>query len=305
MVATIIETIELTKDYKLKGKKTQINALNNINISIKEGEIFGLLGPNGAGKTTLIKILTTLLHPTSGDALIDGYNVVQNSKKVKSLIGLMLGSEMLYYRITGYDNLKFFCKIYKVHNYKEKINNIVKEFGLEKWLNQYVGSYSNGMKLKLALCRTLLLDRKILILDEPTLGLDVKSIIDIINKLKSINKTIFLTSHDMNVVEKLADRIAFINKGKILKIGDKESVKKLSQKEVKIKVEINIEVDKLRTELLNQNFIKEINKDSGGMLITLKDRSNYSQVLQVLSRYPIRKVKELDYSLEELFLKLI
>jgi len=305
MVATIIETIELTKDYKLKGKKTQINALNNINISIKEGEIFGLLGPNGAGKTTLIKILTTLLHPTSGDALIDGYNVVQNPKKVKSLIGLMLGSEMLYYRITGYDNLKFFCKIYKVHNYKEKINNIVKEFGLEKWLNQYVGSYSNGMKLKLALCRTLLLDRKILILDEPTLGLDVKSIIDIINKLKSINKTIFLTSHDMNVVEKLADRIAFINKGKILKIGDKESVKKLSQKEVKIKVEINIEVDKLRTELLNQNFIKEINKDSGGMLITLKDRSNYSQVLQVLSRYPIRKVKELDYSLEELFLKLI
>lgn len=305
MVAPIIETINLSRDYKLKGKKTQINALNNINISIKEGEIFGLLGPNGAGKTTLIKILTTLLQPTSGDAIIDGYNVVQNPKKVKSLIGLMLGSEMLYYRITGYDNLKFFCKIYKVHNYKEKINEIVKEFGLEKWLNQYVGSYSNGMKLKLALCRTLLLDRKILILDEPTLGLDVKSIIDIIKKLKSLNKTIFLTSHDMNVVEKLADRIAFINKGKILKIGDKESVKNLSQKEVKIKVEIRNDVDKLRTELLTQNFIKEIDNDSGGMLITLKDRSNYSQILQVLGKYPIRKVKELDVSLEELFLKLI
>lgn len=305
MVAPIIETIDLSRDYKLKGKKTQINALNNINISIKEGEIFGLLGPNGAGKTTLIKILTTLLQPTSGDAIIDGYNVVQNPKKVKSLIGLMLGSEMLYYRITGYDNLKFFCKIYKVHNYKEKINEIVKEFGLEKWLNQYVGSYSNGMKLKLALCRTLLLDRKILILDEPTLGLDVKSIIDIIKKLKSLNKTIFLTSHDMNVVEKLADRIAFINKGKILKIGDKESVKNLSQKEVKIKVEIHNDVNKLRAELLTQNFIKEIDNDSGGMLITLKDRSNYSQILQVLGKYPIRKVKELDVSLEELFLKLI
>jgi len=305
MVATIIETIGLTKNYKLKGKKTQINALSNVNISIKEGEIFGLLGPNGAGKTTLIKILTTLLQPTSGDAIIDGYNVVQNPKKVKPLIGLMLGNEMLYYRITGYDNLKFFCKIYKVHNYKEKINKIVKEFGLEKWLNQYVGTYSNGMRLKLALCRTLLLDRKILILDEPTLGLDVKSIIDIIKKLKNLNKTIFLTSHDMNVVEKLCDRIAFINKGAILKIGDKESIKKISQKEIQIKVEIHNDVDTLRTDLVNQNFIKEVNNENGGLLITLEDRSNYSYVLQILSKYQILKIKEIDVTLEELFLKFV
>jgi len=305
MAATIIETIGLSKNYKLKGKKTEVNALNNINISIKEGEIFGLLGPNGAGKTTLIKILTTLIQPTSGDAIIDGFNVVQNPKKVKPLIGLMLGNEMLYYRITGYDNLKFFCKIYKVPNYKGKIYDIVKEFGLEKWLNQYVGSYSNGMKLKLALCRTLLLDRKILILDEPTLGLDVKSIIDIIKKLKSINKTIFLTSHDMNVVEKLADRIAFINKGNILKIGDKESVKDLSQKEIKIKVEINNNKDNLRTELLSQKFIKDVNNESGGLIISMNNRSNYSDLFQILSKYEIRKIKEIDVSLEELFLKYV
>ncbi|GAH97259.1 unnamed protein product, partial [marine sediment metagenome] len=110
-------------------------------------------------------------------------------------------------------------RIYEVPNYKEKISYLAKDFGLEKWLNQYVENFSSGMKMKLALCRTLLLDRKILFLDEPTLGLDVKSIALIIKKLKKLKKTIFLTSHDMGVVEKLCDRIAFINNGKIVKIG--------------------------------------------------------------------------------------
>ena len=140
MTQKIIETFDLTKDYKLKNGKS-ITALNKVNISIKEGEIFGLLGPNGAGKTTLISILTTLLQPTSGYAIIDGYNLIKNPNQAKSRISLMLESDMLYYRITGYDNLKFFCKIYGISNYKEKINNIAKEFGLEKWLNQYVENF--------------------------------------------------------------------------------------------------------------------------------------------------------------------
>ncbi|MFX1585235.1 MAG: ATP-binding cassette domain-containing protein, partial [Promethearchaeota archaeon] len=124
----IIETIDLSKVYKLKGKKTEINALNKVNLSIKKGEIFGLLGPNGAGKTTLIQILTTITQPTSGYAKVNGYNVAQYPKKVKPMIGLMLGSDMLYYRLTGHDNLKFFCKIYKISNYQEKILKISEEF---------------------------------------------------------------------------------------------------------------------------------------------------------------------------------
>jgi len=305
MNRNIIETFDLTKRYKLKGRNKDIFALNNVNISIKEGEVFGLLGPNGAGKTTMIQILTTLLNPTNGYAIIDGYNIIKNPKKAKAKVALMLGSNMLYYRITGYDNLKFFCNIYNVPNYKEKINSMAIEFGLEKWLNQYVENFSSGMKMKLALCRTLLLNRDILILDEPTLGLDVKSISFIVNILKNSNKTIFLTSHDMNVVEKLCDRIAFIDKGYILKIGTKEDIKKLIQSEIKIEIKIVENQEKLKYELNQQTFINEYINTKEGFIISLKNRKYYRDLLLILGKFNILKVKEIDLSIEEMFLKIV
>jgi ABC-2 type transport system ATP-binding protein len=283
----------------------EIEALKDINISVKEGEIFGLLGPNGAGKTTLIQIFTTITQPTKGYAKIDGLDVSVYTKKVKSLIGLMLASDMLYYRITGYDNLKFFCKIYKIHNYKEKIQKIAKEFGLERWLSQYVEYYSNGMKMKLALCRTLLLERQILFLDEPTLGLDVKSTNFIIEKLKSLNKTIFLTSHDMSVVEKLCDRVAFINIGEILKIGTTSEVKKLTQKQIKINIEIKDNKGQLKNQLDRQDFIANVSAYNQGLIVILKQREDYYDLLQILSNFKVLRVNEPEISLEELFLKLI
>ena len=298
----IIETIDLTKVYNLKKTKNKLIALDNVNISINEGEIFGLLGPNGAGKTTMIQILTTLLQPTSGYAIIDGYNVVKYPKKAKSNIALMLESDMLYYRITAYENLKFFCRIYEVPNYKEKIPLLAKDFGLEKWLNQYVENFSSGMKMKLALCRTLLLDRKILFLDEPTLGLDVKSIALIIKKLKKLKKTIFLTSHDMGVVEKLCDRIAFINKGKIVKIGTK---KELEQKEINIEITVNNEREKLIKELRSLNYINNVIEKNNNINVSFKNRSNYNNLLATLTKYDISKIQEKELSLEDLFLNLV
>ena len=115
---TIIEMYNLSKTYHLKGKNKSINALQDLNISIKRGEIFGFLGPNGAGKTIFIQILTTLLHPTKGYAIIDGLHLIKDAKKVKSKVALMLESDMLYHRITAYDNLKFFCKLYQVPVYE-------------------------------------------------------------------------------------------------------------------------------------------------------------------------------------------
>jgi ABC-2 type transport system ATP-binding protein len=301
----IIETIDLSKIYKLKGKKTEINALNKVNISIKKGEIFGLLGPNGAGKTTLIQILTTITQPTSGHAKVNGYDVAQYPKKVKPLIGLMLGGDMLYYRLTGYDNLKFFCKIYKISNYQEKILKISNEFELGKWLSQYVEYYSSGMKMKLALCRTLLLERQILFLDEPTLGLDVKSTNFIIEKLKNLSKTIFLTSHDMNVVEKLCDHIAFIDKGNVLKIGAKREIKELLKAQIKVNIEVKENRDQLKKELENQKFVEMVDINDSGLVVILKLRDNYNELLQFLSDYNILRINEPEISLEELFLKLI
>jgi len=301
----IIETVDLIKDYKLKGRKMEIRALNNVNLSISEGEIFGLLGPNGAGKTTLIQIFTTITQPTSGFAKINDYDVSLHPKKVKNLIGLMLASEMLYYRITGYDNLKFFCKIYKIPNYKQKINNITEEFGLSKWLNQYVEFYSSGMKMKLALCRTLLIERQILFLDEPTLGLDVKSTNFIIKKLKELKKTIFLTSHDMSVVEKLCDRVAFINKGNIIKIGSKSELKRITQSEIKVSLEIREKKLELKKVLTQQNFTKEVFENNKGLDIILKRREDHTNLFRLLGNYKILRINEPELSLEEVFLRLI
>ena len=297
--------MDLTKKYQLKGHKKQITALNSVNISIKRGEIFGLLGPNGAGKTTLVSILTTLIQPTSGYAIIDGYNILKQPKKAKEKVALMLESDMLYYRITAYDNLKFFCKIYQIPNYKEKISEIAKDFGLQGWLNQYVENYSSGMKMKLALCKTILIDRTILFLDEPTLGLDVKTIAFIIKKLKELKKTIFLTSHDMNVVEQLCHRIAFINEGNILKIGTKNDILKLSQKEIVINIEIAQDKIKLKNELQQHKFIKEIIESNRGYNFILTERKFYKSLFSILSNYSISAIKEQENSLTELFLRII
>ena len=304
MTNKIIEIFDLTKIFKLKGQKKGIFALNNVNLEIMEGEIFGLLGPNGAGKTTMVKILTTLLQPTSGYAVIDGHHLLRESIAVKKRVGLMLGKSMLYYRITGFNNLKFFCKIYDIPDYETKIFNIAREFELDKWLNQYVENYSLGMKIKLALCRTLLLDSKILFLDEPTLSLDVNSTLLVIDKLKELNKTIFLTSHNMNVVDKLCNRIAFINKGEILKVGTKEDLKKFAQFEIKIVIEIDDKKNQLKQELSKEDFIGEIIDSNNSLIITLNDRKHYADLFLILSNYhQVKKIREQEPSLENLFLK--
>ncbi len=299
-----IETFDLTKIYRLKGKRKNLVALDNINLSIKEGEIFGLLGPNGAGKTTLIQILTTLIQPTSGYAKIWGYNILKNPKNAKLNIALMLDWKMLYNRLTAYDNLDFFCRIYEVANYKEKIFTLAKEFGLEKWLYQYVENFSSGMKIKLALCRTLLLERPILFLDEPTLGLDVHTVSFIIEKIKNLKETIFLTSHNMGVVEKICDRIAFINNGSILKVGTKDDIEHLTSLEIIIEVKITENIAQLKNELKEQDFINKIDVFKKYLHVHLKNREFYQNLLKILVKYKILKINEKDFSLEDAFLKL-
>ena len=301
----IINIFNLSKVFKLKEKGKKIVALDNVNFSVRENEKFGLLGPNGAGKTTLVSILTTLIQPTAGHAVIDGINILKKPEKIRSKIGLMLGSDMVYYRITGYANLKFFCKIYEISNYKEKIYKISRELELDNWLNEYVEKYSTGMKVKLSLCRILLINPKILFLDEPTLGLDIKTTNLIINKLKNLEKTIFLTSHNMNVIEKLCDRVAFIKEGKIINIGNKEALIDTIQKGIKIVIEINQNKEKLILELEQQEFIEEIDKTEGEIIIYLKKRIYYKDLFSILRKYPILKFQEINISIEELFLRII
>jgi len=300
----IIETFNLSKIYHLKGKN-RIQALDNVNLNICKGEKFGLLGPNGAGKTTMISILSTLIQPSSGYAIIDGDNILKNPNNIKSKIALMLGNDMIYYRITGYANLKFFCKVSDIKDYKQKIADISKEIGIEQWLNEYVESYSTGMKSKLSLCRILLLDPKILFLDEPTLGLDIKTTNFIIEKLIELDKTIFLTSHNMDVVEKLCSKIAFINKGKIIRVGSKEELRSILQKRVNIFIEIDENKNKLKEELEQQDYIKNVSNELKGLNIEISMRDSYYKLFPIFANYKITKIQEIDLSIEDMFLKIL
>ncbi len=306
MTNYIIETKCLSKTYYLKRKKIAIPALNNVNISIKKGEIFGLLGPNGSGKTTLIQILTTLIRPTNGTAIIDGFNILKNPKKAKNKIALMLDWRMFYPTLSGYNNLVFFAKIYNVKNYKKKIYDVAKELGLEKSLDQPMRTFSTGMFMKLALCRTLVLNRNILFLDEPTVGLDIHTKFYIVNKLKNLKgKTILLCSHDMDVIEKLCDRIAFIDNGKIIKVGTKEDLQRIEQQEIKIQIEIHKDRNLLKNELSKLEYIDSIVNNERGLIINLFDRKYYQNFLEILSKYIILSVSEKEKRLENLFLKII
>ena len=301
----VIETFNLTKRYKMRGKAEKFTALNSINLKVKEGEIFGLLGPNGAGKTTLVSILTALLRPSEGYAKVLGRNVLKEQYFIKKNVGLMLGSDMIYYRLTGYRNLKFFCKIYNISDYENKIKDIIEILGLTSKLNQLVETYSSGMKVKLALARILLIDPKILFLDEPMLGLDPIIVKEVMNILKNLKKTIFITSHQMNVVESLCSKIAFLKQGNVIKIDTKENFVKFLQKEIKIQIKIGLDkIIELTDELSTLNFITDIESNKEIIYFKIRDRNCYPKIFGILKKYPITQIKELETSLEDIFIKL-
>jgi len=300
-----IEISNLTKKYKIRGKKKEIRALDNVNLKVEKGEIFGLLGPNGAGKTTMVSILTTLIQPTSGTAKILGHDILKNKRFVKENVGLMLGGDMIYYRLSGYKNLRFFSKIYNIKDYDKKINDIADKLNLTEWLHQYVENYSAGMKVKLALARVLLIDPKILFLDEPMLGLDPKIARSIVDILLKFNKTIFLTSHQMNIVESLCDKIGFLREGKIIKVDSKENFKNLIQTGPKIQINVSDNRKKELVKTLSDlEFVDNLKIENENINFSLKSKSNYSKLFEVISNFPITKFKEIETDLEDVFIKL-
>lgn len=223
-----ILTEKLSRTFKKKGKKgegkKQENALDDINISVKKGEIFGFLGPNGAGKTTLIKIFTTLLYPTTGRAFVAGFDVVKETKKVRPLINMVSGGETSGFGIlTVEENIWMFSQFYGMNSkvVKEQTAKYLKIFGLENDANTKINKLSTGMRQKMNLIRGLVTEPQILFLDEPTLGLDVhtarqvrSTIVDWINE--NPQNTVFLTTHYMAEADELCDRIAIIDKGSIV-----------------------------------------------------------------------------------------
>ncbi len=300
-----IEIFNLTKRFKIRGKDKNITALDDINLKVKKGEIFGLLGPNGAGKTTMVSILTTLIQPTSGTANVLGHDILKYKRFIKENVGLMLGSEMIYYRLTGYNNLRFFSKIYDIKNSKKKIYELAESIGLTKWLNEFVENYSSGMKTRLALARVLLLETEILFLDEPMLGLDPSISREITEFLLNANKTIFLTSHQMNIIQSICDRVAFLKQGKIIMIDSQMNLKRLLQDAIKIQLKIREDQKiKLIDEFSTKDFINNIESKNDILFFNLDEKKNYSKLFGILQKYSILQIKELEPDLEDIFIKL-
>ena len=221
----IIKTENLTK--KFNG----FTAVDNISFKVKKGEIFGFLGPNGAGKTTTIKMLTTLLHPTSGIAEVAGYNVYKNKDTVRQNIGIVFQEPALDTELTGKENLDFHARMYALNKEKRKnrIDEVLKLVDLEDKQNNLVKFYSGGMKRRLEIARGLMHYPTVLFLDEPTLGLDSQTRQAIWAYIKKMNKdeetTIFLTTHYMDEADNLCDRVGIIDHGKLLILDSTENLK--------------------------------------------------------------------------------
>lgn len=223
----MIKINNLTKKYKDKL------AVDNLNLEIKTGELFSLLGTNGAGKTTTIKMLSTLILPTSGEVEINNLDLVKDSSKIKEIINISPQETAVASNLTVLENLYFMAGIYQIPNKEDKIKELIKLFKLEEVLKQKAKTLSGGYQRKLSIAIPLINNPKILFLDEPTLGLDVISRHDlwkIIELLKG-KTTIILTTHYMEEAEALSDRIGIMNKGKLIELGtSKELIKKAKTK---------------------------------------------------------------------------
>ncbi len=214
----MIETVNLTKSFG------NLLAVSNLNIKVNSGEIYGFLGLNGAGKTTTIGMITGLLKPTSGTALIDGIDILKDPVNAKSRIGLIPDTPNVYKKLTGREFLYFVADIYDVDRKtaKEKMNDLFDMFSLKDKADELIESYSHGMRQKIVIAGALIHNPSILVLDEPTVGLDPKSaklVKDLLRALAEKGKTIFMSTHILEIAERMCDKVGIVNEGKLIAEG--------------------------------------------------------------------------------------
>jgi ABC-2 type transport system ATP-binding protein len=294
----------------------EVTAVEDISFEVKAGELFGLLGPNGAGKTTTVKMLTTLLIPSSGSAAVAGFDVVKKADEVRRRIGFIFGGERgLYWRLSGDDNLRYFASLYGVDPSvsKKRIPYLMELVGLQGRGNERVGGYSRGMKQRLHVARTLLHDPDILFLDEPTIGLDpvgAREFRNVILNLQSQKKTILLTTHYMFEADALSDRIAIINKGKVIALdtpsGLKGHVSDLSVVEVETFGASDSALEKLRALPFVDSLSIEDREQKQMLLVqTRRGAEAVPDVMAVLDGQRIGRVIVREPTLEDAYVRLV
>jgi len=303
--------IEVSNLFKKLGGKV---VLRDISFSIEEGDCFCLLGPNGAGKTTTLRILLGILRPDSGNVYVKGLDVYSHINEIRSMIGYLPENPFLYDRLSIWDNLEFYGKLYDVSSkeLKNRINMLLDMFELKDRVSDKVGTLSKGLRQRVALIRSLLHDPSILLLDQPTSDLDpvmAKSIRDIIRSLnKEEGKTILVCTHNLNEAEELCDKAAIINMGVLLGIGSIADIKKNMISEHIFKISTLTPMTKYINLLKSLDYVVDFHIiDDYNVYVKLRNRNDVSMVIERLvnNECKIFEVKFQEPKLEDVFIKMV
>lgn len=320
MKDVVIKVENLTREYTstkgwLKRERKQVQALKGISFQVNKGEIFGLLGPNGAGKTTTIKILTTLLAPTTGEAKVLGYDAFGEEKKIRPHINFIFGGELgVYRRLSGRDNLRYFADLYRINKetMNQRIDELLKLVGLSEKADFRVETYSKGMMQRLQIARGLVNDPEIIFLDEPTIGLDptgARELREIIKELSNKGKTILLTTHYMFEADELCDRIAIIDKGQIVALDTPENLKRYNNDLSVLELQVLGSGDKVR-EIENIKGVEAVTTKKQEQIELLQIQCENpsaitQQVMEVLRGHKVISVSSREATLEDAYVRLV
>jgi len=269
----MIETKNLTKNYG------ELTAVDDLDLTIKDGDIFGFIGPNGAGKTTTMRILVTLLEPTRGSAFINGLNVAKEGKKVRRLVGYMPDFMGVYDDLKVFEYLEFFAAAFGIERKKRKsiVEGVLELTDLESKKSATVDSLSRGMQQRLGLARVLIHDPKVLILDEPASGLDPRARIEIrelLRELKRMGKTIMISSHILSELEEICDHVGIIEQGRLVFSGTLEEIRPRLGIESKVRVRVADHQDKAIELLSALPQVSRVQALGGEIAVTFHEGKN-------------------------------
>ena len=301
----MIEVQDLTKRF---DKRT---VLNGISFRVDEGEVFGYLGPNGAGKTTTMRIILGLLKPTAGKALVWRQDLGQH-EALRKRIGVLLENDGLYERLSALENLNYFARLYDVPGRKEKVDRLLDFAGLADRKNEKVGTFSKGMKRKLALARAIIHDPDVLFLDEPSAGLDPeaqKMVRDLILHLSGEDRiTVFLNSHDLDEVQRICSKIAILQRGEIRAYDTLENLRgKSTRTLVEIVLADSEEAEKAFDLVSSLDYVTDPKQHNARMSVALLKSKQSSMLLGFLVEKGIKveEIKRVTKSLEEVYLDIV
>lgn len=299
----MIETRGLTRRFN------GLQAVDDLNLYVDEGEVFGFLGPNGAGKTTTVRMLACLIAPSAGEAMVNGLRVGQDDTAIRRCVGVLTESPGLYETLSAYQNLSFYTELYEVENSSRQVEKYLRMLDLWERRNEAVAGFSKGMKQKLAIARALIHEPKVLFLDEPTAGLDpqaAKIVRDFIEGLKSEKRTIFMCTHNLDEAERLCDRIAVL-KTHLIAVDTPEHLRRqlFGRKTV---VHLKAVEQSMVAAVRELSFVQNVEQVENTLLVTLSDPEEQNPLIVqklVQAGAQIQFVNELKHSLEEVYLTLV